>query len=78
MSRALSLEQEALAQQLLPLLRQAAEDDLLRIARLLAAADEAHTFGPTEFDLRDLVLCLGAKARGVALVQKKTATAARG
>jgi hypothetical protein len=77
MSRSLSPEQEAQAQQLLPLLRQVAEEDLLHIARLLAATDEAHTFGQTEFDLRDLVLHLGAKALEVSLAQKKTATAAR-
>lgn len=72
----LTPEQEAQAQQLAALIQQATAHDLLRIARLLVSKDEAHTFGQTEFQLRDLVHRLGANALETALAQKKTATAA--
>ena len=73
----LSPEREAQAQQLLQALRQAADEELLAIARTLAATDEATLFGQTEFDVRDLVHKIGAKAYQTFLAQKKTATAAR-
>jgi hypothetical protein len=71
----LSPEREAQAQQLLQALRQAADEELLAIARTLAATDEATLFGQTEFDVRDLVHKIGAKAFQAYLAQKKTATA---
>jgi hypothetical protein len=75
-SSPLSPEREAAAQQLAALIRQATDDDFLRIARLLVSKDEKHLFGQTEFDLRALVLKAGAKAYQTYLRQKKTATAA--
>jgi parvulin-like peptidyl-prolyl isomerase len=72
----LNAEQETRAQELLALLRRVVEDDLLALARLLAGTDEAHTFGPTEFQARDLLLQAGAKAYQAFLAQKKTATEA--
>lgn len=72
----LTAEQEARAQELLPLLRHAVDEELLALARLLAGADEAHTFGQTEFRARDLLLRAGAKAYQAFLAQKKTATGA--
>ncbi len=76
-STALSPEQEAEAQQLAALIKQATDDEFLRLARLLVATDERHTFGQTEFDVRDLLFRAGSQAYQVFLAQKKTATAAR-
>jgi hypothetical protein len=72
----LTPEQEGQAQELAALITNATAADVLRMARLLVAADEAHTFGQTEFQLRDLLLKAGAKAYEAFLAQKKTATAA--
>ena len=73
----LSPAREAQAQQLADALRQAADEELLAIARALVATDEGTLFGDTEFALRDLVHRIGAKAYQTFLAQKKTATAAR-
>jgi hypothetical protein len=73
----LSPEREAQAQQLLQALRPAVEEELLAIARTLAATDEATLFGQTEFDIRQLVHQIGAKAYQAHLARKKTATAGR-
>jgi hypothetical protein len=76
MSRSpLSPEREARAQQLFQALRQAVDDELLAIARTLAATDEASLFGQAEFDVRALAHKAGAKAFQTFLAQKKTATA---
>src|SRR5437867_11744149 len=72
----LSPEQEAEAQKLAALIREATDDDFLRIARTLVSKDERQTFGPTEFELRDLPLQAGAKAYQPFLAQKQTATTA--
>lgn len=76
MSESLPADQEVRAQALLPLLRQAVDEELLALARLLAGTDEAHTFGQTEFQVRELLLRAGAKAYQTFLAQKKTATGA--
>lgn len=76
MSAPPTADQEARAQELLPLLRNAVDEELLALARLLAGTDEAHTFGQTEFLARDLLLRAGAKAYQTFLAQKKTATGA--
>jgi hypothetical protein len=73
----LSPEREARAQQLAQALRQAADDELLDIARALVATDESTLFGETEFAVRDLAHRIGAKAYQTFLAQKKTATVAR-
>jgi hypothetical protein len=70
----LSAEREAEAQQLLPVLRQALDEELLTLARTLVATDEGTLFGPTEFQIRELVHKAGAKAYQAYLAQKKTAT----
>lgn len=75
-SPGLTPEQEAEAQQLASLIRQATDDDFLRLARLLVSKDERHTFGQTEFDVRDILLRSGARAYQTFLAKKKTATAA--
>lgn len=74
----LTPEQEAEAQKLAALIREATAEDFLRIARTLVSKDERHTFGQTEFEVRDILLKAGAKAYQAFLAQKKTATPAPG
>jgi hypothetical protein len=71
----LSPEREAQAQELAQAIRQAVEEEVLAVARTLAATDEHTLFGETEFQVRELVLKAGAKAYQTFLAQKKTATA---
>jgi len=71
-------QREAQAQELARVITAALADDILKVARLLVSTDERHTFGQTEFNLRDAVLAMGAKALQASLAQKKTATGARG
>jgi hypothetical protein len=73
---ALSPAKEAEAQALAVRLRELADEELVAMARLLVSKPEQEIFGDTEFELRDLVLKLGAKALEASLHQKKTATAA--
>ena len=75
-SATLSLEQEAQAQALVERLRAEVDDELWALARLLVSKPEHELFGQTEFEVRDLVHRLGAKAYEVHLAEKKTATAA--
>lgn len=67
----LSREQEAEAQHLYHLLKQACDDDLLQMARLLASKPNHQLLGATEFELRDRVLQIGAKAVATALDERK-------
>lgn len=76
MSAPLRPQQEALAQELAQAIRQAAQDDILHIARMLVASDERHLFGNTEFKIRNLALQIAAKAYNAHLAGKKTATRA--
>ena len=71
-------EQEAQAQALAQRLRAETEDELLALARLLVSKPEHELFGQTEFQVRDLVHRIGAKAYEARLAEKKTATAAPG
>jgi hypothetical protein len=72
----LSAEREAEARQLAEAIHQAVDAELLAVARTLVATDEHTLFGETEFQVRDLVLKVGAKAYQTFLAQKKMATAA--
>ncbi len=72
----LTPEQEQQAQALAARIRQAADADILQLARLLVSKPEHETFGQTEFEVRDIVHHLGATALQTHLGQKKTATAA--
>jgi hypothetical protein len=72
----LSPEKEAEAQALARRIRELAADELLQMARLLVSKPDREIFGDTEFELRDLVLRVGAKALEEHLRQKKTATTA--
>lgn len=76
-SQPLSPELEAQAQELLGRLRSQADDELLALARLLVSKSDHEIFGDTEFEARDIVHRLGAKAFETHLAQKKTATKAR-
>jgi hypothetical protein len=74
MKEARSAEQEAQAQELAAAIAAASEEELLEIARTLAAADPASLFGQTEFRVRELALRIAAKAYERHLAQKKSAT----
>jgi hypothetical protein len=74
MQDVLSAAQEAEAQLLAQRIAQAAETELLQIARTLVGSDTATLFGATEFKIRDLILRVAAKAYQEHLAQKKTAT----
>ena len=76
MQQPLPPAQEAQAQQLAAAIAQAAQDDLLAIARDLVACDDTSLFGQTEFRVRDAILRVAAKAYQQRLAQKKTATRA--
>jgi hypothetical protein len=69
MKESLSAQQEAQAQQLAQHITAASQDDILRLARILVAAGPT-PFGQTEFEVRDLVLGLGARAFEQALAEK--------
>lgn len=72
----LTVEQEAEAQRLAQRIQEVAREDILELARLLVSKRESEIFGETEFQARDLVHRVGAKAFEVHLAEKKTATAA--
>jgi hypothetical protein len=76
MQEALSAAQEAEAQVLARRIAQAAQDELLQVARTLVASDTASLFGATEFQVRDVILRVAAKAYQEHLASKKTATKA--
>lgn len=66
-----SLEQEAEAQRIYQVLKQTTERDLLAIARLLASKPDRELLGKTEFEVRDRVHAIGAKAVETALSERK-------
>ena len=70
----LTAEQEVEAKILEDKIRAAIEKEVTAMARLLASREDKDLFGQTEFELRDLVLKIGAKAYGERLRGKKTAT----
>jgi hypothetical protein len=71
-------ELEAQAQELVARLRSQADSELLALARLLVSKEEREIFGETEFQARDIVHRIGAKAFAIRLAEKKTATKAPG
>jgi hypothetical protein len=70
----LTAEQEAQVEELTNQITEAIAADVRRIAVLLVSKDTRHTFGTTEFELRDIVHRVGAKALEASLAQKKMAT----
>jgi len=67
----LTAEQLADAERIYQALRQAAEDEHWRLAQLLASKPDAQLLGATEFEVRDIVHEIGAKAIQAALVGRK-------
>jgi hypothetical protein len=72
----LTSEQEAEAKHLEVKIVAAIANEVADLARLLVSKDDKDLFGATEFQVRDLVLRMGAKAYSEHLREKKTATAA--
>jgi hypothetical protein len=69
--RPLTPEPEAEAQRLYRLLKQACDDDLLQMARLLASKPNHQLLGATEFELSERGLQSGAQAGATALGERK-------
>jgi hypothetical protein len=74
---ALTAEQEREAKILEGKIRLAIDKEVTAMARLLASREDKDLFGKTEFEVRDLVLKIGAKAYEELLREKKTATTDR-
>jgi len=70
----LSPEQEFEAKELEGKIRLAIEKEVGALVQLLASKADKDLFGQTEFDVRELVLRIGAKAYEERLREKKTAT----
>ena len=70
----LSAEQEREAKILEAKIREAVDEEVAHLARLLVSRSESDLFGATEFQVRDLVLRVGAQAFVEHLRGKKTAT----
>jgi hypothetical protein len=68
---ALPPEQQPEARRLLAELQHAAAADLEELACLLAGKADADLLGPTEFQVRDRLLPIGAKALASALAGRK-------
>jgi hypothetical protein len=67
----LTPEQAACADQIYHTLRQATDTDLRQLAELLACKPDHQLLGPTEFEVRDRVHTIGAKALQTALNERK-------
>ena len=67
----LTPEQAAEADRLFQVLRPAVEDELRRLTQLLASKPDDKLLGKTEFEVRDLVHKIGAKAIETALNERK-------
>jgi hypothetical protein len=67
----LTPDQAELSDRIFHSLRQAAEADLRLLADLLASKPDRQLLGQTEFEVRDLVHRIGAKAFETALDERK-------
>ncbi len=67
----LTPEQHDEARRIFEIMRQSAEDDLWRIAQLLASKPDDKLLGKTEFEVCDHVHAIGAKAIETALNGRK-------
>lgn len=76
-SSSLTPEQAETADRILHSLRQAVESDLRSLAELLASKPDSQLLGQTEFEVRDRVHKIGAKAIEAALDERKKATVFR-
>jgi len=71
MQHHLTQEQEQEAKRLEAKIRLAVEHEIAALARLLVSRSDEELFGQTEFQVRDLVLRIGAKAYQEHLSEKK-------
>jgi len=67
----LTPEQAELADRIYQTLRQATDSDLRGLAELLASKPDRQLLGQTEFEVRDRVHTIGAKALETALDERK-------
>jgi hypothetical protein len=67
----LTTEQAEIAERIFQSLRQATESDLRSLAELLASKPDRQLLGQTEFEVRDRVHKIGAKAIETALEERK-------
>jgi hypothetical protein len=67
----LTVEQEAEAQRIAVIIGRRAQEEAIRMARLLVSKSDAEIFGQTEFDLRDRAHDLAAHALETALAERK-------
>jgi hypothetical protein len=67
----LTPDQAELSDRIFHSLRQAADVELRRLADLLASKPDRQLLGQTEFEVRDLVHRIGAKALETALDERK-------
>jgi hypothetical protein len=67
----LTLEQQAMADEIEDLLATKLRAEVKTIARLLASKDNHELFGETEFQLRDLLMNFGAQSLEAALEARK-------
>src|SRR4029077_14035322 len=65
-------DQDAEARRIYDALKHSADAELMALARLLAAQADGELFGATEFQVRDAVHRVGAKALEAALDGRKT------
>ena len=76
MITSLTVEQEEEAQRLAQRIQDEARPDILALARLLVSKRQSENFGETEFQARDVIHRVAAKAFEIHLAEKKTATTA--
>jgi len=67
----LNAEQEKEAQRVSKIFQEKMAGDLLQLARLLVSKEDSEIFGKTEFEVRDRVHQLGAKAIETVLEERK-------
>lgn len=67
----LTADQEAEAARIAEIIKQKVNDEVLRMARLLASKPDAELLGKTEFEIRDRVHQIGAHAIETALEERK-------
>ena len=67
----LSAEQRAEAERIFQVLREASAEDLWRVAELLASKPDDQLLGRAEYEIRDRVHRIGAKALQAALEGRK-------
>ena len=67
----LNAEQEQEARRIGKILQEKLAGDILQIARLLVSKKDSEIFGKTEFEVRDQVHELGAKAMETVLEERK-------